>query len=658
LSGTQTFTANQSTAATFTVTSNATSDNTAGAIVSRDASGNFSAGTITAALSGNASTATKLAATAQIQGIGFDGSANITVVTAGTGVSVTGTAVSIGQAVGTTSNVTFNDLTVSGNLTVSGTTTTLNTETLDVEDKNIQLGNVASPSNTTANGGGITLKAGATDGDKTFNWLSSNSAWNSSEHINLPTGKTYQINGTNILSSSTYIGTTQVALNRASANLGLTGISSVAMPGATSGTITITPAATAGTTAITIPATSGTLAIASDTHFIGTTSVALNRASANLGLTGISSVAMPGATSGTITITPAATAGTTAITIPATSGTLVTTGDSGTVTNTMLAGSIADSKLSQITTAGKVANSATTATSENTAGAIVARDVAGDFSAGIITNTGIRSTGAVKVSTLADLAILSTDAEGYLTGTNVLQTFHGGTGSSYNSHGFANLKGFATWAISALPLNISIYGTYYNVFTGSAVSNQNIVLPSAGTIGFELGLGYELVNKSTGTLTVQTATLVTLCTVPPNYSAVVIYVSTGNTAANWQTVIRSPVIGGSSSSAPEIFTFGGTGTPTAGSDLSPYLRVFRALTCSAASLVTKTPPTGNFTATILRSANNGTSFPDTVATITVSSGNRVGTATPTVQLAVGDLLRIDISSVNGAADWTCQLQAA
>jgi hypothetical protein len=42
----------------ITFTSNATSANTASAIVARDASGNFSAGTITASLSGNASTAT------------------------------------------------------------------------------------------------------------------------------------------------------------------------------------------------------------------------------------------------------------------------------------------------------------------------------------------------------------------------------------------------------------------------------------------------------------------------------------------------------------------------------------------------------------------------------------------------------------------------
>ncbi len=46
LSGSQTFTANQAGNATFTVTSNATSANTASTIVARDASGNFTAGTV------------------------------------------------------------------------------------------------------------------------------------------------------------------------------------------------------------------------------------------------------------------------------------------------------------------------------------------------------------------------------------------------------------------------------------------------------------------------------------------------------------------------------------------------------------------------------------------------------------------------------------
>ena len=126
-------------------------------------------------------------------------------------------------------------------------------------------------------------------------------------------------------SDTTFIGTTSVALNRASANLALTGISSVALPGSTSGSITLTPTAIAGTTTITLPASSGTAALREDTTFIGTTSVALNRASDNLGLAGISSVALPGSTSGSITLTPTAIAGTNTITLPAATGTVALT---------------------------------------------------------------------------------------------------------------------------------------------------------------------------------------------------------------------------------------------------------------------------------------------------------------------------------------------
>lgn len=79
LSGSASFTADQSSSSTFTVTSDATSANTVGAIVARDGSGNFTAGTITAALAGNATTATTLATGRTINGVSFNGSTNITV---------------------------------------------------------------------------------------------------------------------------------------------------------------------------------------------------------------------------------------------------------------------------------------------------------------------------------------------------------------------------------------------------------------------------------------------------------------------------------------------------------------------------------------------------------------------------------------------------
>jgi hypothetical protein len=97
-----------------------------------------------------------------------------------------------------TGTATAVNLTISGDLTVNGTTTNLNSTSLVVEDKNIVLGDTATPTDTTADGGGITLK-GATD--KTFNWVDSTDAWTSSEHINLASGKTLKYNGTDLVAA-------------------------------------------------------------------------------------------------------------------------------------------------------------------------------------------------------------------------------------------------------------------------------------------------------------------------------------------------------------------------------------------------------------------------------------------------------------------------
>jgi hypothetical protein len=92
-----------------------------------------------------------------------------------------------------TGAVSGTSLTLSGDLTVNGTTTNINSTNLVVEDKNIILGDTAEPADATADGGGITLK-GTTD--KTFNWVDATDAWTSSEHVNLASGKSYYINGT------------------------------------------------------------------------------------------------------------------------------------------------------------------------------------------------------------------------------------------------------------------------------------------------------------------------------------------------------------------------------------------------------------------------------------------------------------------------------
>ena len=86
------------------------------------------------------------------------------------------------------------NLTMSGNLTVNGTTTTINTATLDVEDKNITVAKGAADS-AAANGGGLTVDgAGAT-----FNYASSGDKWTTNKPLDVTgavTATGAAINGT------------------------------------------------------------------------------------------------------------------------------------------------------------------------------------------------------------------------------------------------------------------------------------------------------------------------------------------------------------------------------------------------------------------------------------------------------------------------------
>ena len=107
--------------------------------------------------------------------------------TGGTGVTITGTAgegwsptIAIGQAVATTSNVTFADITatgnasISGNLTVSGTTTTVNTETINLADNIILLN--SNEAGTPSQNSGIEVERG-TSTNKTLVWDEAADKW-------------------------------------------------------------------------------------------------------------------------------------------------------------------------------------------------------------------------------------------------------------------------------------------------------------------------------------------------------------------------------------------------------------------------------------------------------------------------------------------------
>jgi len=76
------------------------------------------------------------------------------------------------------------NLTVTGNLVVNGASSTINSTTLQVDDKNIDLAH--SPSGSEGNdvavdGGGITLKS--SDSDKEIKWVNADDAWTLNQHI-------------------------------------------------------------------------------------------------------------------------------------------------------------------------------------------------------------------------------------------------------------------------------------------------------------------------------------------------------------------------------------------------------------------------------------------------------------------------------------------
>jgi hypothetical protein len=91
------------------------------------------------------------------------------------------------------------DVTISGNLTINGSTTTISTTNITVEDKNIVLAS-GSSTDEDADGGGVTLSGAS---DKTIAWSLDHDAWDISENINIPFGKSIKINNIEVLNYTT-----------------------------------------------------------------------------------------------------------------------------------------------------------------------------------------------------------------------------------------------------------------------------------------------------------------------------------------------------------------------------------------------------------------------------------------------------------------------
>jgi len=94
------------------------------------------------------------------------------------------------------------NLTVNGDLQVLGNTVAVDVATLRVENKQIELGTSADSSiltNEQADGGGIILRSSGTGGDKEIYWSLSRDAWVSNQNFDLEYGKSFRINGVEVL---------------------------------------------------------------------------------------------------------------------------------------------------------------------------------------------------------------------------------------------------------------------------------------------------------------------------------------------------------------------------------------------------------------------------------------------------------------------------
>lgn len=365
--------------AAVTAAVDATSANTASKVVARDASGNFSAGTITATLSGSATsatTATNIAGGAANQIPYQTGAATTSFITApttgGTYLGWNGSAFTY-SAISLPNSLTINN---GGAGAVSGSTFN-GSSALTISYNTVGASPLAGSSSLTTTG---TVTSGT--------WSASFGAVSGANLTSLTAGNlTGTIPSTVLGNSTAYIGTTAVALNRASANQALTGITSVTLPGSTSGTAQIIPNAVAGTgTVLTLPATTGTLALTSDVPTVNNGTLTMGVS--GTGLSGSATFTANQAGASTFTVTSNATNANTASTIVArdasgnfSAGT-ISANLTGSLTNALTLGSYLTGTSYN---GGSAVTAAVDATSANTASKVVARDGSGNFSAGTIT---------------------------------------------------------------------------------------------------------------------------------------------------------------------------------------------------------------------------------------------------------------------------------
>jgi hypothetical protein len=269
---------------------------------------------------------------------------------------------------------------IKGDLQVDGTQTIINSTTVTVEDKNIQIADGAA-NDAAADGAGITVNSG--DGNKTFQFNDATDAFKANISLDVASGQVYKIDGTEVLSSNT-LGSGVVNSSLTSVGtlgqLNVTGVttSSGGFVGDLTGNA---DTATALDTGRDFSASGD--ATAPSVSFDGTGNVDLVLTLADTAVVAGSygsSTEIPTFTvdsKGRLTAAGTASVGTA----------LTVAGDSGSEIIDLLSESLTISGDTHVTTSASAdtVTISVDATSENTNGAIVSRDGSGGFVAGIVT---------------------------------------------------------------------------------------------------------------------------------------------------------------------------------------------------------------------------------------------------------------------------------
>ena len=539
------------------------------------------------------------------------------------------TAVTIGSSSGATSTVTLNGtvstsgaLTVGGDLTVSGTTTTINSTVVNVDDILIELGAVASPTNTTAEGGGISL-LGTTN--KTITWSTTGANWTSSENWNLVTGKTFKINNSDVLSSTAVLGITPTTNATGFTLSGGTTAVATTFAGGSAYTIS----GTNGTT-ITLPATTGTLPLNNQAFFIGTQSIAINQGTGTV-------TTLPGVSSINGSTIPASV--TLAANVTTTIGDLIyasVTGTPGTLSR--LAGNITTTR-KFLRQTGDATNS-TAPVWDTLLDADIPSALTGK------SYNGLTLTSTTGTFTLAAAKTLSVSNTITLTGTDGVSINLGATNGTLGSAAFTASSAYepaiTTLAISKGGTGTGTAPTQYGLIyatsttayasTAAGASTQVLIGNAAGAPTWTNISGLSVSSASTATTTTNLSGTTQYSIPYQSASATTGYVSIGtagqvlavNGTTNgytWISPFTNPM-----TTAGDIIYGGASGTPTrlAGSGTNNFVLTYNTATnapvWAAASAASNASPTFTGTVTLPTSTT-------TVAPLVLPAGSLLTTPT-------------------------------